>query len=300
MTSSSPPDRLPHRLPERARELWTLLEPIHAVTYFAPEPLTALKEAGCRGYWMGYFAQRAAPLGPAGPEVVQALFYNFGYQRVSRALPDAWELCPPAAALDARLQGSVAALQRCWAERVSASDVARAAELASRVALAQPVEGRPLYAANRALPEPTDPVALLWHAATLVREHRGDGHVAALMAAGIGGRESHVWHALSVGLPVDTYVVARDFTDQEWAEHLDALAARGLAADGALTDEGRRRKQEVEDRTDALAAPGLGALTDAELDQLAGLLRPLARAVVQGGDLPLDSPMGLNLRDLAD
>jgi hypothetical protein len=289
---------VPPTAPQRARALWRLLEPIHAVTYFAPEPVTALKEAGYRGYWMGYFAQRAAPLGPAGPQVVHALFYNFAYDRVARALPAAWEFAAPAAALDARLRGSVAALERSWGDRVDPGDVERAADLATRIVTALPLEGRVLFAANHALPVPDEPVARLWHAATLVREHRGDGHVATLLARGIGGRESHVWHALNAGIPREVYTVARDFTDEEWATRRGSLADRGLVDGDGLSAEGARLKAEVEDRTDVLAGGGLAALTDDEHDELVALLRPLTVAVVTAGDLPLDSPMGLDLREL--
>ena len=284
-------------MPERARSLFTLLEPIHAVTYFAPEPLAALRAAGCRGFWMGYFAGRAAPLGTPGPHLVHALFHNFSFDRVARALPAAWELSSPDAALDARLVGSVAALRRCWAGQDEAA-IERAAAAAGLVATAQPLEGRALYAANRALPVPTEPVALLWHAATLIREHRGDGHVAALVAAGIGGRESHVWHALSAGVPRETYTVARDFTVAEWAECLSSLERKGLVEGGFLSHEGDRLKRLVEHQTDEAASPGVAALSDAEYDELVQALRPLARAVVLAGDLPLDSPMGLDLRQL--
>lgn len=283
-----------------SRDLWKLLEPIHGVTYFAPEPQAALKEAGCRGYWMGYFAQRAAPLGAVGPEVVHAVFFNFTHERVAKALPDAWELSSPAAALTAREQGSVAALRRSWGDTVDPAAVERAADLAMRVATAQPCAGRVLGAANQALPVPEEPTARLWHAATCVREHRGDAHVAALVAAGIGGRESHVWHALSAGVPRETYTVARDFTDEEWAACRASLAAKGLVDDDGLTEDGRRLKQDVEDRTDRLAADGLTALSHAESDELTDLLRPLTRAVVLAGDLPLDSPVGMNLRELAE
>lgn len=281
-----------------ARELWTLLEPVHAVVYFSPEPLEALREAGCRGFWMGYFANRAAPLGPAGADLVHALFYNFSHDRVARALPAAWELSSPQAALDARERGSVAALRRHLGTAADGPEVDRAGVLASRAAAAASLEGRVLYAANRGLPEPDEPVARLWHAATLLREHRGEGHVAALMAAGVGGRESHVFHALATGSPREVYTIARDFADEEWDRHVAALRDRGLATDSGLTDAGRALKADVERRTDALAAPAYAVLSDAELVELTDLLRPIARAVVQAGDLPLDSPMGLDLRTL--
>jgi hypothetical protein len=283
---------------DRARELWALLEPIHAVVYFSPEPLAAFREAGYRGYWMGYFAGRAAPLGAAGAGLVHAVFYNFSRGRVARAVPSAWEFAPPAVALEVRERGSVAALRRHLGESANAPGVARAAELAARAASAAPEEGRVLFAANRALPEPADSLARLWHAATLLREHRGDGHVAALMSAGIGGRESHVFHALASGTPREVYTVARDFDDEEWAQHVDSLRRRGLANDQALTRAGADLKAEIEDRTDELAAPAYDVLSEAERGELASLLRPIARAVVQAGEIPLDSPMGLDLRTL--
>src|SRR4051794_15537981 len=284
--------------PLAARELWALLEPVHAVVYFSAEPLEALRVAGCRGFWMGYFANRSAPLGPVGAGLVPALFYNFSTERVARALPAAWDFTTPAAALEAREHGSVAALRRQLEAAADGREVERAGELAARAAAAAPVEGRPLYAANRALPEPSEPIARLWHAATLLREHRGDGHVAALMAAGIGGRESHVFHALASGTPRVVYTVARDFDDQEWGRHVAALTERGLAHAEGLTDAGKALKAEIEQHTDQLAAPAYDALSDEELDELAAVLRPITRAVVAAGDLPLDSPMGLDLRTL--
>ncbi|WP_377324512.1 hypothetical protein ACFJIY_06650 [Pimelobacter simplex] len=283
-----------------ARALWRLLEPVHAVTYFSPEPLGALKEAGYRGFWMGYFAGRAAPLGPASAELVQALFYNFDAEHVARALPDAWTFAPPQAALDARLRGSVATLRRVLGagEGGAAEGVARAAELAARAALAAPLPGRPLHAANRALPVPpaSEPLALLWHAATLLREHRGDGHVATLLAHGIGGRTAHVFRGLVSDTPPEVYRAARHLDDAEWADQLAVLRGRGLAdAAGRLTDAGRELDRVVEATTDELAESAYDVLDDAELAQLAADLRPVAAAVVAAGEIPVKSPMGLDL-----
>lgn len=279
-----------------AREVWTLVEPLHAVTYFSPEPLAALRDAGYRGFWMGYFAGRAAPLGPASPELVHALFHNFTPAHVARALPDAWSYAPPAVALEARSAGSVATLRRHLEAAGAGAGVERAAELAARAAAAAPTEGRALFAANRALAVPEEPLARLWHAATLLREHRGDGHVAALTVAGIGGREAHVLHALATGTPAAVYEVARNFTAEEWAGVLDGFRARGIA-DGpeALTKAGRQLKRTVEKQTDDLAATALDGLTDAEIAELLGLLRPLAAAVVASGEIPEKSPIGLDL-----
>lgn len=279
-----------------ARELWRLVEPVHAVTYFSPEPLAALREAGYRGFWMGYFAGRAAPLGRPSAELVHALFHNFSFAHVARAVPDAWGFAPPEAALDARLRGSVAALRRQIGSDADPAAIARAADLATRAAVSAPLEGRALYAANRALPVPDEPVARLWHAATLLREHRGDGHVAALTAAGVGGRASHVLHALATGTPAGVYATARGLGDDEWATVLAGLRERGLVGeDGGLSAAGRALKDGVEEVTDDLAATALEVLGDDDLAELLSALAPLRAAVVAAGDIPVRSPMGLDL-----
>ena len=120
------------RDPAIARDIIQRLEAIHVVTYFAPEAVSALADAGYRGFWMGYFAGRAAPLGAVGPEVVSALFYNFTSSRVSRAIPDAWSFAPPSAALDARRTGAVAALRRAIGDSADGEDLVEAARLASK------------------------------------------------------------------------------------------------------------------------------------------------------------------------
>ncbi|MFE7227395.1 hypothetical protein ACFU7D_21570 [Nocardioides sp. NPDC057577] len=283
-----------------ARRLWKLLEPIHAVGYFSPEPIALLKEAGYRGYWMGYFAARSAPLGAVPAEVVHAVFYNFAFSHVSRALPDAWTYAPPEAAHEARRSGAVAALRRQLGPLASSDDLARAASLASRAALGAPMEGRTLYAALRSLPVPTDPVDLLWHAATLLREHRGDGHVATLLAAGIGGRESHVFHALAHGTSPSVYATSRNIHESEWDALVSGLRSRGLVTDDgqSLTDLGRETNAAIESTTDALAATAYATLEPGEVDDLITLLRPLTKAVVASGEIPHQSPMGLDLDEV--
>ncbi|MFE9773594.1 MarR family transcriptional regulator [Streptomyces sp. NPDC005931] len=294
---------MPLPIPTRediARDLWRLFEPIHAVVYFAPEPLEEFRTAGYRGFWMGYFAGRAAPLGRVGADVVHALFYNFAYARVSRAVPAAWGFAPPAQALEARVRGSVRALRRALGPAADCADTARAAELAMRAAQSAPLEGRVLFAAHHSLPVPQEPLAQLWHAATLLREHRGDGHVAALVAAGIAGREAHVLHAIASGVPRDVYSSARDFDETEWTAMRDALEEKGLLEGDRLSRRGQRLKADIEERTDRLAATAYDALTAEETDELIRLLRPLASAVVREGDIPLDNAMGLNLRGSVD
>lgn len=170
------------RQPVLARRLFDRFEPVHAPTYFAPEARTALDDLGFRGFWMGYFAARSAPLSQVAPEVVAATFYNFSPPRITNALPAAWEIASPQTALQTREAAAAAALRRYGVDDENARV---AAELAGRAARSAPLDGRPLFAANRALPWPTDPVAALWHATTLLREHRGDGHVAVLVERGV-------------------------------------------------------------------------------------------------------------------
>jgi hypothetical protein len=280
------------RDPAVARQLWQRLELIHAVTYFSPEAVTAFSDAGYKGFWMGYFAGRAAPLGAVGPELVTALFYNFAPSRVARALPDAWGFAPPEAALAARASASVAALRRSFGDDNSDATAAAAA-LARRAAESAAPEGRPLFAANSALPWPDDPIADLWHAATLLREHRGDGHVAVLTAAGVSGREANVLHSAAVGLPAEYMTVGRDYDAEEWSANARKLATRRLlTADGALTGEGSAFKAELEDRTDRIALSAYAVLDDEEVARLLEALTPLARAVIATGDVPPMTPIG--------
>lgn len=281
------------------RRLWSLTEPLHAVVYFSPEPVMAMKAAGYRGYWMGYFAQRSAPLGVVPPEVVHALFYNFSWERVAGALPDAWSFAGPEVALAARREASAAALRRQLGDLVDSAEFLAAVDLLERAALSAPLEGRTMYAANRALETPADPVERLWHATTLLREHRGDGHIAALMAAGISGRQSHVLQALTTGSPRAVYEVARDFTDAEWAARTAELGERGLVEDGRLSGAGTDLKARIEGMTDELAAAPYLVLTEGEQRTLADALLPLVRAVVAAGEIPVDSPMGLKLDEIA-
>ena len=277
------------RDPDLARQVWRRLELIHAVTYFSPEPTGALRDAGYKGFWMGYFAGRAAPLGPASPEVVMATFYNFAESRVRKALPDAWSCAGPEAALRARLDGSAATLRRTLGDH----DVTELAGLARRAAESAPVAGRVLFAANAALPWPDDPFAVLWHAATLLREHRGDGHVAALTAAGVAGREANVLHFTSVNAPPEVRVVGRDYDDAEWQANIESLATRGLMTpEGQMTPEGHDLKRDIEERTDRAALTAYEVLTDDELARLTAGLTPLARALVATGEFPPMTPIG--------
>lgn len=287
------------RQPTLARRFYDRLEPVHAVTYFAPEARTALETLGYRGFWMGYFAARSAPLGMVPAEVVSAMFYNFSLARVAKALPEAWQYAPPAAALRTRAETAVAALRRYGVG--DDDDVRTAADLAAKAARAALPDGRPLFAANLALDWPEEPVAKLWHAVTLLREHRGDGHVAVLAAAGLTGRECNVLHAADGRVPQEMIMRSRDYDEEQWAHYRDRLVRRGLLDDrGALTPSGHDTKQQLEDTTDTLALSALDALDDAEVEELFRTLTPITRLVVAAGDVPAATPMGLGRHDLDD
>jgi hypothetical protein len=287
------------RTPTTARRLFDRFEPIHALTYFAPESRAAFDEVGFRGFWRGYFAGRSAPLGPVPAEVVVAVFYNFAPAQVTRALPAIWEQASPADALRAREESAVAALQRCGVG--DGDGVRTAADLLAKAARSAPLDGRPLFAANLALPWPDDPIAKLWHAATLLREQRGDGHVAVLVANGVGGRDCNVLHSVADRVPRDFIVASRQYDEDEWRACSERLSTRGLLDDsGALTESGREFKRRIEDSTDALALPAFDALDDAELEELFRVLTPITRKVIDGGDIPAATPMGLRRDDLDD
>ena len=287
------------REPGLARRFYDRFEPVHAVTYFAPEARAALDGLGYRGFWMGYFAARSAPLGIVPTEVVTAIFYNFAPERVAKALPTAWQIAGPEAALRARQESAVAALRRYGI--TADENVRTATKLAGKAARHAPFDGRPLFAANLALPSPDDPLAALWHATTLLREQRGDAHVAVLAAAGVSGRESNVLHAAAGRVPRDYIARARDYDEATWRHHEERLAERGLLNDGgSLTAAGRQLKDDIESSTDALALSALDALSDDEVEALFQALTPIARAVIAGGDVPAVTPMSLHRDELHD
>jgi hypothetical protein len=257
--------------------MFELVEPIGVIPYAADEPNETMFALGFTDYWDTYFAGRAAPLGMVPAEVVDALFYNFAPGEVARHIPKVWSTTTPEAALVARRRGCAQALRRILGEHVDTPEFARATELLLGAAVSAPVEGRPMYAALRTLPIPDDVVARLFHAASLLREHRGDGHIAALMVEGIGGLEAHVLLALAMDMPAAQFGRIHHLPAAQLAAVIDGMRARGLIGDdGWLTAEGRAVKQRVEDRTDDLAAAPYEILDPGELDELMTALEPLA------------------------
>ncbi len=273
----------------RSRAMWTLFEPIHAVTYFMPEARSAYEKAGLRGFWRGYFAGRAAPLGAAGPAVVAASFFNFAPAFVARAIPGVWELITPEEALRVRLAGATSALGRLLDGREA--EAAAAAGLLWRAIGELDFSGRVLASADVALPVPGDGLAGLWQAATVLREHRGDGHFAALAAADIDGCEAVV---LRCGLDLrrEDMQPVRGWTDEAWDGALSRLAARGwVGADGTLTSAGREAHAAVEHATDRAASRPWARLGPEATAEIAAALTPLARACA--AVLPYPSPIGV-------
>ena len=275
-----------------SRRMWHLVEPIHAVTYFGREPLDALAQAGYRGFWMGYFAGRLAPLGAVGAQVATAVCFGFAPSRVTRALPDAWSLAPPDGALEARLGGATATLRRVGGEtpRLEA-----AADLIWDAALHAETAGRVLAAANQGRPRPDDPMGAVWQAATTLREHRGDGHNAALVAAGVTPVQAH-WLKIAAGESEDqALAVSSGWPDETWQQGRQELEVRGwLDAEGRLTTEGRTAREVIEDETGAAAASPWDHLGVSRTDTLADLLTPLTDAVRRSGILPVPNPIVLS------
>ncbi|PZG22777.1 SCO6745 family protein [Nonomuraea aridisoli] len=285
--------------------MWHQLEPLHAVLYFSPQ---AFEEAAALGYdvesrWPSYFAYRTAPLGRTGAHLATAAYYSFSPRTVAEHVPAVWDVAAPEKVLKARAEavdrtyraslGDAVSGDAVSSDAVSSDDVAEAAELARRAAESVQVAGRPLTAANLDLPWPDEPHLALWHAATVLREHRGDGHLAALAAAELDGCEALVSFAAIGAAPVAGFA-GRGWSEQEWNEATERLTARGLVhPDGTATDEGRALRDQVERMTDQLAAAPWRHLGEERAARLAQLIAPFLGAVFAAGLLPMTSTLGI-------
>ena len=275
-----------------AHRIWVTLETLHAVTYFAPGVADAGRAIGLKGFWQTYFAFRAAPLGGVGPEAVVAIFAGFHPRMVGRALPAAWQAANPARCLEARRSVAAASLRHAG---VSDAIVEAALAPLEAAVASLDVTGRPLGAANAGVVRGQSAVEDLWQLATVVREHRGDGHVAAFVGAGLSGVEAHLLQAPTKGLPADAIMLARGLSADDWAAAGRALGDRGLLAGAEITPAGRDLLRSVEEETDRLSwrgglEAGLGQDGVAEVVERLG---PAVDAVVATEWLPFPNPMGL-------
>jgi hypothetical protein len=283
-----------------ARRMWVRYETFHDVTYFTPESRAATDELGCKGGWMGYFGMRAAPLGAATPDQVVSAFYNFHRSLVGRALPDAWGIATPEQFLATRLLGADLALRRMLGEDVLTGEaMAEAAELAVRAAGFAPTGGRPMAVANAAIPFPAQPHLAVWQAATLLRESRGDGHVAALVAADLDPVETLITFAAERDLDPAYLRAARGWPEADWTAGVARLRERGLLADDTkLTLAGVELRRWVEERTNQAAMRPWHELGAESTARLAELLTPFARSIAEQNEAMRANPMGLDARSV--
>ncbi|MCG8916951.1 hypothetical protein L6E12_14245 [Actinokineospora sp. PR83] len=272
-----------------ARRCAEALNSFHSIAYFAPDLDEELAEHGVDDPMAAYLAGRAAPLGAVGPGTVVAAFNAFAPDLVARHVPAVWDKVSPSEALVARLRAADAVLSRLLpAELLGSPEVAEAATLAIRAIDACRQPGRPLFSGNADLRIPREPHLALWHCATLLREHRGDGHVIALCAAELGGLDALVSHCASPsGMPKAVVMAKRGWTEQDWAGAEDRLRERGLmGASGELTAAGSRLRDDVEAATDRLDRRPYERLGATAVALLTDVTTRLTRAAADAGAFP--------------
>lgn len=275
------------------RVLWRLVEAFHAVVYYAPERSEVYSALGLKGGWMGYFASRSAALGQVPPQVVTACFYGFAPRMVERALPDAWRWTTPPEASAARLVVFDRAARRHLGNRVDGATMRRVAESLTAAVSSLPAAGAPLSAAHQALPAPVESHLRAFWATSALREFRGDAHVAILHGVCLDPAQSNrVMVALGL-VPADQRSY-RGWTENEWAEAEQSLAARGwLSDEGGITELGVRARAGIENRTDAVASAAWSVLSDDDLASLTADLTRVVEPLVTGGAVPYPNGMGM-------
>jgi hypothetical protein len=280
-------------LPPRAgRRCHNALNPLHSTVYFSPDLGTELAGVGIEDPAAAYFAARSAALGAVGPGAVAATFYNFNPELIARHLPAVWDTASPETVLAARLRAADATLRRLLGEHVIASkELAEAAELALRATEACTRHARPLYAAHADLPVPDEPHLAYWHATTLLREHRGDAHLAALLLAGLDPLEALVSHtATGKGMAPRWILATRGWGRADWESAQDRLRERGLLdAEGALTEAGTALRDEVEDQTDRMDLAPYAHLGAPAVERLTELGRGFLVTAFAAGAFPADA-----------
>jgi hypothetical protein len=269
-----------------ARKTWRTLEPLHGMVYFVPEAAEAYGRLGITGR-AGYFASRAAPMGAVTADVVVSTFFNFNPELVHAAIPAAWEAATPVALVTARFTAVDAAFRRLLGDEVLSSDeMRRAAELARHAAeeAGRRVEGRPLAAAHADVPWPHAPHLVLWHAQSILREYRGDGHIAQLVVRGLSGLEALVTHAAAGDVPGHLLRATRGWPQDAWDDAVDALRGRGWLEQGdelRFTELGAKHRRTLEEGTDTLAAAPYAVLGEERCAELRALARPWSTTFAQ-------------------
>lgn len=262
---------------------------LHSLVYFCPEAQEQYTSIGLRPGSMPYFASRSAPMGAVSAGVTTATFYNFNPAMVARHIPRAWTLARPADVLAARVRVADAALRRLLGDALGSPQVAELAALTREATSALTPEGRTLYAAHATLDWPDEPHLVLWHAATLLREYRGDGHLAALLAAGLSGIEAIVTHvATGRGFTTESAKKLRGWSDDQWGAAVDGLASRGLMDGDQLTVAGIALRKDIESATDRLDEAAWRHLGEERTARLIELGKDLTRTVVANGAFPDD------------
>jgi hypothetical protein len=277
-----------------AGRLVRTIDPLHSVSYFVPDAAERFGALGMEGR-MPYFAARSAPMGAVAAEVVAATFYNFNPELVSTCIPAAWELASPETVTSIRYEIIDVAVTRVLGDDLARSpDLVRAAAILRRAAEAIPNgDGRTLYSAHAALPWPDSAHGQLWHAVTLLREYRGDGHIAALIANGLSGLEALITHTVAgIGFSVEFTRQLRGWSREQWAAGVDRLRDRGLLDEAdALTPVGIEMRSRIEDLTDALAFAPWSTLSDDDAEDVARVAKAI-REAVQSAKLFPDGAFG--------
>lgn len=273
------------------RTFWQAIEVIHDVVYFAPDTKQRYEAVGLKGYWMGYFASRSAALGTPAPEVVVALFHGFAPRMVHRALPDAWSM----ASRDDILTTRYDLARDTLAPGVADADVERLGKELTSIWTSLDFAGKGLAAAHASVPIPDDPLGRLWHAATILREYRGDCHVALLTAAGLDGAAANAF-AVADGRAVPNQREMRGWTEEEWAEAYERLRRRDWTDElAAITESGRAARAQIEDATDRVCAASFDEEAQARTITIEDELVAAARALQASGAMPYPNPTGTKL-----
>ncbi|MFB9432303.1 SCO6745 family protein [Streptoalloteichus tenebrarius] len=278
--------------PTLARRFWEAVEPLHAVAYFAPEPAEAARMLGLPSWWMGYFAGRVAPLGPLDAPATTSMCYGFEPGMVERALPDAWAYTTPEAVLSTRLDAVRASLTRLLPPTATAT-MEPLADLLERAVRACRFDGRPLAAGWANVRRPAHAAERVWLAATVLREHRGDGHVIAAVHEGLRGLDATLTHVATGAISRELIQPHRGWTDEQWEDSRRRLTARGLLdRTGRLTRTGGELRRHIEDTTDRLAADPVSALGETGIEEAIRLATPLSRHLIDTGVIPVPNPIG--------